>query len=174
MPSLTTNRTVIRDAQLDDAGAVTAYRSLPSVARFQRWNPTVEEFHASIERQNSRPPFTANEWHLFVIAVPSAADPIGDVGVFPLRAGDVALGITIAPQFQRKGFAAEALFAVCRYLFANGVARRLIVHVDAANEASLALFRGLGFGEEMLDGDEVTMCLREARLPLGHPSTGSG
>ena len=165
---------MIRDARLDDATSVTTYRSDPLVTRFQRWNPTVDEFRASIERQAGQPPFSLDDWHLLVIELRSTGETVGDVGVFRESTGDVLLGITVAPEFQRRGFAIEALTVVCPFVFERCDAQALIARIDPANEASLALFDRLGFVEDIRVDGEVTMRLRKPRLRRGHPSTGSG
>ena len=159
MIRLETARTIVRDARSGDAETVTAYRSDPGVTRYQRWNPTPEEFRVFIARQETRSAFAIDEWHELVIERRTGAAIIGDVGVYIPQPGDAELGITIAPQFQRNGFASEALAAVCDYLFNTAVARRIIARVDTTNEPSLRLFRSLRFQHDARSAGELTLAL---------------
>ncbi len=77
---------------------------------------------------------------------------VGDVMVEPVAgsAHDFELGITIAPPWQRLGYASEALGALIEALFADPRVHRLMAYVDVANIRSLNLFDRLGFEREGL------------------------
>src|SRR5262249_51302029 len=75
---------------------------------------------------------------------------IGDVYVGRHGETAVLVGITIAPQWQRHGYAAEALRAVTREVFTDAAVDKMIAYVSTGNEASLRLFDGLGFPREGL------------------------
>ncbi|KOU36491.1 GNAT family N-acetyltransferase [Streptomyces sp. WM6378] len=56
--------------------------------------------------------------------------------------------VTIGAEHRRKGYAAEAVVVLLRFMFAERRYHKCLVEVLADNEASLALFRRLGFTEE--------------------------
>ena len=64
------------------------------------------------------------------------------------RTGSFSYGINVAPEHQRKGYAAEAIWMVIRYYFEELRFRKVNVHVFSHNEASIALHEKLGFVKE--------------------------
>lgn len=70
------------------------------------------------------------------------------VGETDRRAGRFKTGIEIAPGSRRKGYAAEAMELTLTYMFAEQRLNKCEVEIYAFNDASLALYRKLGFVEE--------------------------
>ncbi|MEU4169251.1 GNAT family protein [Streptomyces sp. NPDC026665] len=70
------------------------------------------------------------------------------VGETDSRAGRFRTGIEITREHRRKGYAAEATELILTYMFAEQRCNKAEVEVYAFNDASLALYRGLGFLEE--------------------------
>ncbi|MCX5233385.1 GNAT family N-acetyltransferase [Streptomyces sp. NBC_00233] len=70
------------------------------------------------------------------------------VGETDSRAGRFKTGIEIIRDRRRKGYAAEATELVLTYMFAEQRYNKCEVEVYAFNDASLALYRRLGFVEE--------------------------
>lgn len=70
------------------------------------------------------------------------------VGETDSRAGRFRTGVEIARGHRRKGYAAEATRLVLTYMFAEQRFNKCEVEVHAFNDASLALYRALGFVEE--------------------------
>lgn len=64
------------------------------------------------------------------------------------RAGRFEYGVTIGADHRRKGYAAEAVVLLLRFMFAERRYHKCEARVLAHNEASLALHRRLGFVEE--------------------------
>jgi RimJ/RimL family protein N-acetyltransferase len=58
------------------------------------------------------------------------------------------LRYTIAPRFQRQGYAGEAIGRMLDHLFAERGLRRVSAECDARNEASVRLLERLGFRRE--------------------------
>jgi aminoglycoside 6'-N-acetyltransferase len=148
MVLLSTLRLTLRRFQPDDAAALVAYRSHPDVARYQSWAAPV-----SVE--------TARE----IIAGFAAADPhqtgwfqyaiecehvlIGDVGVNLHENGMQAdIGFTLAPAYQGRGYATEAVRSVVRHLFAAQGLHRISAECDARNLRSARLLTRVGFQHE--------------------------
>jgi RimJ/RimL family protein N-acetyltransferase len=64
------------------------------------------------------------------------------------RAGWFEYGITIGTDHRRKGYAAEAVVMLLRFMFAERRYHKCQARIFAHNETSLALQRRLGFNEE--------------------------
>lgn len=78
--------------------------------------------------------------HAFVGAV--------SVGETDARAGRFRTGIEVTREHRRQGYAAEATELILTYMFAEQRCHKCEVEVYAFNDASLALYRKLGFVEE--------------------------
>ncbi|KRV48237.1 acetyltransferase [Wenjunlia vitaminophila] len=70
------------------------------------------------------------------------------VGETDSRAGRFRTGIEIARDHRRRGYAAEATELLLTYMFAEQRHNKCEVEVYAFNDASLGLYRKLGFVEE--------------------------
>jgi RimJ/RimL family protein N-acetyltransferase len=70
------------------------------------------------------------------------------VGETDRRAGRFKIGIAIAREQRRRGYATEATQMILTYMFAEQRYNKCEVEVHASNTASLALYRKLGFTEE--------------------------
>ncbi|MFE9453449.1 GNAT family N-acetyltransferase [Streptomyces sp. NPDC006739] len=88
----------------------------------------------------------------FRLAVEATAtgELVGTVGSHRTgpRSGWFEFDITISAGHRRKGYATEAVVLLLRFMFAERRYHKCLAAVLAHNEASLALFRGLGFTEE--------------------------
>ncbi|WP_031159963.1 GNAT family N-acetyltransferase [Streptomyces durhamensis] len=88
----------------------------------------------------------------FLLAVETTvtAELVGTVGSHRTgpRSGWFECDVTIGADHRRKGYAAEAVVLLLRFMFAERRYHKCLAAVFAHNEASLALFRGLGFTEE--------------------------
>ena len=139
-PRIQTARTIIESMRRSDAGELFAYRADPGVARYQNWAPgTLADANDFIARGGEVPFATAGHW--FQLAIRSRDSD-------PAVPGQVEIGISIAPDAQRQGYAKEALAAVLATLFDEHAVHRVIASVDPRNAASMALFPRLGFDQE--------------------------
>ncbi|MFJ3307116.1 GNAT family N-acetyltransferase [Streptomyces sp. NPDC086549] len=88
----------------------------------------------------------------FRLAVETTArgELVGTVGSHRTgrRSGWFELDVTIGADHRRKGYAAEAVVLLLRFMFAEWRYHKCLAAIFAHNEASLALFRRLGFTEE--------------------------
>ncbi|MFE4328772.1 GNAT family N-acetyltransferase [Streptomyces sp. NPDC056831] len=64
------------------------------------------------------------------------------------RAGWFEYGVTMGAEHRRKGYAAESVVMLLRFMFAERRYHKCEARIFAHNEASLALHRRLGFVEE--------------------------
>ena len=127
------------------AQAVVAYRSLPAVQRFQAGGlGSLEDVHALGTSQLSRLPLEAPGWFQLVILV--NGDVVGDIGLHAVDEEQVEIGITLAPAFQGKGYAREALRATLDAVLA--VRHRAFASVDPRNTPCIVLLEHLGLRQE--------------------------
>jgi RimJ/RimL family protein N-acetyltransferase len=74
---------------------------------------------------------------------------VGDLGVHFMEDGEqVEIGFTLAPAWQGRGFAAEAVAGLLDHLFGVLHKHRVFASVDPRNVASRRLLRRLGMREE--------------------------
>ncbi|MFC4610354.1 GNAT family N-acetyltransferase [Streptomyces maoxianensis] len=82
------------------------------------------------------------------------------------RAGWFEYGVTIGADHRRKGYAAEAVVMLLRFMFAERRFHKCGARIFAHNEASLALQRRLGFIEEGRLRDHVFFAGRHHDLVM--------
>ena len=75
---------------------------------------------------------------------------IGDMGISFTNHNNMQaeLGCTLHKDYQKKGYATEALKAIVDYLFGTLDKHRIIASVDPRNTASIQLIERLGFRKE--------------------------
>ncbi|CAM5452398.1 Acetyltransferase OS=Streptomyces canus OX=58343 GN=AQI96_23430 PE=4 SV=1 [Streptomyces canus] len=101
-----------------------------------------------------------------VIEDVDAGEIVGAVGSHQAdpRAGWFEYGVTIGTDHRRKGYAAEAVVMLLRYMFAEQRYHKCEARIFAHNEASLALHHRLGFVEEGRLRDRVFLAGRHRDL----------
>jgi len=146
-----TERLVLRDLRPDDAEAMFAYRSDPEIMRYQGWDPqSLADVRGFIADNAGYEAFAPGSWRQFAIARRSDGAMLGDCGVHvPADKPEQAeFGITVAPAFQGRGYASEALRALLRLVFDTLGKHRAFASVDPRNAPSIALFERAGFRKE--------------------------
>jgi len=146
--SIASERLLIRPLQLDDSAAVYRYRSDPDVVRYQMWRPQGKsDVRQFIRKLQTLSPGMPGIWYQFAIVLQQTGELIGDCGIHvPLTAADAAeLGMTLAPEFQGKGYAVEALRALIRYCFETLHMRMIVARTVPQNTRSIALIDKTGF-----------------------------
>ncbi|MEV4316308.1 GNAT family protein [Actinocrispum sp. NPDC049592] len=145
-----TERLVIREFEDRDAEVFAEYRSDPEVARYQSWDTpmTVAEARARIARYRTLDP-TAEGWFQYAIELDGSL--IGDIGVGTHQnLMQAEIGFTLAPPYQGKGYATEAVCRVVEHLFTDRGLHRLSAGCDGRNDASARLLERVGFRREGL------------------------
>ncbi|MBI5760567.1 MAG: GNAT family N-acetyltransferase [Planctomycetales bacterium] len=144
-------RLILRSLRLEDSEPIAAYRSLPAVARFQSWD-SFEPADAVrlVTSQAAVVPDTPGTWLQLALVLSESATVIGDCGIHFLEDAprQIELGITLAPTYQGRGLATEALGTVLEYAFDRLGKHRVIAVTDVENQAAASLFRRLGFRQE--------------------------
>ncbi len=147
-----TERLVLRALRADDAEAMLAYRSDPEVMRYQSWEPqSIDDVRAFIASVVSpAEPYAPGTWRQLAITIRATGELIGDCGVHvPANEPEQAeFGMTLAPAFQGRGYAAEAIRALLRLAFDTLGKHRVFGSIDPRNARSVALMRRTGFRQE--------------------------
>ena len=143
-----TDRLAIRPLQAQDAESFFQYRSNKEDNLYQGWIPTSK---AEADRFIERLPNQFNQigtWFQCAIVLQESNAIIGDIGIHFMDDQQVEIGCTLAKEYQSKGYAREALYALIQLLFNTYDKHRIIGSVDPQNQASLNLLKALGFRME--------------------------
>lgn len=151
-PELTTSRLALRNLEPNDGPRVFGYHRHPDVARFQSWGTESVDVVQTYIRglAGVEPGEQPGNWYQVGIYLLDGDKLIGDCG-FRLPANDPAqaeVGMTLAPEFQGKGYAIEALRALFDYLFVTLKKHRIFGSVDPQNVSSIRLQERIGMRKE--------------------------
>lgn len=180
-----TERLLLRTMRPQDAAAYYACRSLPAVRRYQGCPASLAEARRRMKTCAALKPNTPRTWYQFAIIEKADGAYAGDIAVHFTDGRQAELAYTVAPKFQRRGYATEAAGAVLAWLFGKLRLHRVSCSADPRNKASLGVMRRLGMrkeahfkksfwtGKEWTD-DVVCAVLRETgkRSPVGRKSLG--
>ena len=148
---LLSERLLLRRLERGDAGALCSYRSQEIVARYQGWSSFgPEDATRLIENQLSMQPGIPGTWMQLAIVERTSGLMTGDCGLH-CRKDDprqMEIGLTLAPCFQRRGYATEAIECLLDFIFGTLGMHRVIAIMDAENTPCIGLFRKLGFRKE--------------------------
>jgi RimJ/RimL family protein N-acetyltransferase len=144
---LQTQRLRLKGLTVSDAEALFRYRSLPEVTQFQSWAPTsIEEAIQFIEEDTCHVMDQPDSWFQLGIFLNENQTMIGDLGIHFLAEGStVEIGVTVAPAYQGRGFAAEAVLRVVEFLFDTLHKNKVVASVDPGNIKSMKLMKRVGF-----------------------------
>ena len=142
LPSLETERLVLRQPQLDDAGMLAEHLNRFQVARMLPSLPFPYDRQDALEWLLPRASGVLSGWTLIVSRAGGA-----DMGVVSIeRMGeDWVLGYWLAPQFWGERYGREAVEAVVSTFFAQAPEETLFASMLSDNPASFRILAGLGF-----------------------------
>jgi RimJ/RimL family protein N-acetyltransferase len=146
-----TPRLHLRRPRSEDATAISAYRSLAEVAKYQSWETFgIDDANRLIAAQLAVEPGATGSWLQLMIVLAESGQLVGDCGIhFTTHAEQqVELGITLDPRYQHHGLACEALKGVLSYVFGRLNVHRVSATTDVENKAAQNLFQRLGFRRE--------------------------
>jgi RimJ/RimL family protein N-acetyltransferase len=149
-PEIITERLAIRDLDASDGPRIFSYHKHPDISRFQSWaTDSVDSVQSYIRSLPATEPGSPGGWYQVGIFLPSGK-LIGDCG-FRVGAADpeqAEVGITLAPEFQGKAYATEALQALLEYLLVTLGKHRAFGSVDPRNVQSMKLLERVGMRKE--------------------------
>jgi RimJ/RimL family protein N-acetyltransferase len=150
-PRIITQRLAIRDLEANDGPRVFAYHRRPEVSQFQSWGTeSVDVVQSYIRSLAAIEPGTPGKWYQVGIFLSENGKLIGDCGFRVLKDDpeQAEIGITLAPEFQGKGYATEAVNALLHYLFVTLDKHRVFGSVDPRNASSMSLLDRLAMRKE--------------------------
>lgn len=146
-----TERLIVRRPNLADLNDYLAFRNHPQNLRMQPADPaTPERGSALLARQAEMPLGVVNTWVMLAVELKGQGRMIGEVGVFLFdKAASLGnLGWIIHADFQRRGYAREAVQALLHYVFDVEELRRVTGNCPTYNHASFRLMEKLGMRRE--------------------------
>ena len=148
---LQSNRIFIRNLQSEDLESFYNYRKEQSVAQYQGYS-VFDRADCSmfIEQQKDNEFGRGDGWQQYAIVVRGSNGLIGDCAIrFDHTINKtVEIGCTIAPQFQKQGYAKETMLLLMHALFEDHQVRRIVETTDAENLAAITLLKSIGFRKE--------------------------
>ena len=144
---IVTARLRLRRSLPEDAETISAYRSDPAVHMHQGWERTDPEgVRAEIEEMSSRAPGEPGGWVQLSVLARAGGVLVGDVGSSPAdgEPGVIKVGYTIAPAFQGRGYATEAVAALVRYALETLGAEVVRIYASAENTPSIRVAEKVG------------------------------
>ena len=128
-----------------------AYRNDPAVARYQGWASCgLAEATEFIRRHQSQEAGVPGQWLQIALARKDTNALLGDCA-FQVHARDprqATVGVTLARENHRQGFATEALSCLLAALFERLKLHRVVADTDVENTASWTLLERLGLRRE--------------------------
>lgn len=164
---LLTERLRLRRSVAVDAEAISAFRSDPDVHRYQGWERIDPEgIRAEIEEMARRAPGQPGGWVQLSVEERGSGRLLGDVGLNSVdgEPGVIKVGYTIAPVFQGRGYATEAVGALVAYAFDTLGADVVRAYASVENVSSIRVAEKVGMRPveriEHRYGDEVWFGVR--------------
>lgn len=149
-----TERLQLRPIAAEDAQAIWPYVSDPQISRYMSWTPhkhigETESFIADVIRRMGE--HSTITWVVIERTSGAICGVVSLIAIMrthrALRYDKAELAYWIGTPYQGKGYATEACAAVLDYGFSQLRLNKVTVAHDAANDASRALIRRLGFRE---------------------------
>ena len=147
-----TDRILLRRFRRADLEAFVAYRSDESVARFQSWDKSYSKADAEkfLAEDAYVAPGQPGQWLQLAIEERGTGALCGDcaVRIIAEQPRTAEVGVTLAPNFQNRGIASEALMVTLDWLFGKQDMHRICAEADDRNHAVHRLLERLGFRME--------------------------
>ena len=144
-------RVTLRKLTLADAPVLFAYRSLPEVYRYQGWYPeTISDAEDFIRKHAIETKGSIGEWVQLGICAKTDGALLGDCGYHVISDSEAEIGYTLAPRYQRKGYATEVVETLLTYLFENAQFKMVTASTDPENDASIRVLEKNGFKKSRL------------------------
>lgn len=147
---LQTSRLSLRNLCSADISTMHVYRNNRKCNLYQRYEDTSVEHLQAFVRNYAHSTFLSKEEEQhYAIVCQASREMIGDLSIFFTKKDNCfTLGITIAPEYQRQGYAYELLQEVIAQLQKQHASVDIVALVEKENIQSIALFQKLNFVEE--------------------------
>ncbi len=148
--NITTERLMLRQMELQDKDAVFEYRRDKDTNKFQSFIPESISDVETFINKNAKIADQPDSWYQLVIIEKQSEIIIGDIGIHFTGSENkqIEVGCTLSRQYQKLGYASEALKSLISNLFAQYDKHRVFVSIDPQNIDSMLLVERLGFRKE--------------------------
>jgi RimJ/RimL family protein N-acetyltransferase len=145
-----TNRLIIRDIFRSDWESIHTYTSLPEVTRYTAWGPNTEEdTKAYIEQVLASQQEQPRQDYELAVCLKNNGTLIGGVGIH-VKDTNAEMGYVLNPDYQGKGYAAEAARALLDFGFSTLAVHRIYATCRPENKASEKVMQQIGMQREGL------------------------
>lgn len=147
---LRAKRLCLRNLRQTDVDTLFDYRNDIRCNLYQRYEDTSKKYlQKFIKDYADSTLFSKEEEQHYAIICHENSEMIGDISVFFSKSDNCfTLGITIAPLFQRQGYAYEILNEVIKQLQDKYPSVDIVALIEKDNSKSISLFKKLNFIEE--------------------------
>lgn len=146
IPTLETERLILRGLRVSDAEDMYDYARRPSVSQYLSWNPhtNVNETREYLVYVGQR--YRTGDFYDWAVVDKESGRMIGKCGFtsFDCPNDSAEIGYVLNPSFQGKGLATEAVRRVLDFGFTELGLHRIEAHFMEGNTASLRLMERLG------------------------------
>ena len=146
-----TPRLRVRPFRDADVEAFVAYRADPEVERYQSWSDfTLAEGRALVESMQGLRPGVPGQWYQLALEERAGATLVGDLAlkVNASEPREAEVGFTLAPAYQGRGYATEALRGLLGHAFGTLELHRVVAVTDALNAPAAVLLERVGMRRE--------------------------
>lgn len=159
MNTIETDRLILRNFRMEDAGDLFAYLHRPVASCFL--SLTLEDIGAAEAEAQKR---SGSDEHI-AVCLKDTGTLIGDLFAVP-EEDTWSVGWNFNPAFGSAGYASEAARALFDYLFTTKAARRLYAYAEDHNAASQRLCERLGMRREGLFREFVSFQTDDNGAPI--------
>lgn len=150
IPTLETDRLILRGMRVSDAADMYDYARRPSVTEYLTWNPhgSLEETREYLTYVGQR--YRTGDFYDWSLVCKEDGRMIGTCGFtsFNCPSDSAEIGYVLSPPYQGKGLATEAVRCVLAFGFEELSLHRIEAHFIEGNQASRRLMERVGMSFE--------------------------
>ncbi len=152
IPTLKTERLILRKLNTDDYIDMYEYACKPEVTEYLLWSPHESLTHTRSYLQSLQPIYRRGEYYDWGIEERYSGKMIGTCGYTEISPSNLRaeVGYVLNPEYCGKGYATEAVMAVIQFAFEELGINRVEARYMTGNGKSLAVMKRCGMGEEGL------------------------
>lgn len=160
IPTLETDRLILRKILPSDAQDMYEYSRHPEVSRYLLWEAHPSLAHTQSHISYLQEQYAKGKFFDWAIIWKENGKMIGTCGYTQIYEKDLSaeIGYVLSAQYHRRGIAPEAIRRIMTYAFQTLGLESLTARVMESNEASLKVLSRLGF--ELIVGDKESFYKR--------------
>ena len=146
IPTLETDRLILRGMRVSDAADMYEYARRPSVTEYLTWDPHTSEEQTREYLTYVGLRYRTGDFHDWSLVCKEDGRMVGTCGFtsFNCMADSGEIGYVLNPAYQGRGLATEAVRRVLRFGFEELSLHRIEAHFIQGNHASLRLMERVG------------------------------